>query len=266
MKNKQRIKNYITKNYTNVANKNRSDCCCCGGNNLCCGGNSDIDVHHTSLHLGYSDDEISSVPIESNMGLGCGNPTSIAQLKEGEKVLDLGCGGGFDCFLACRKVGDNGYVIGVDMTWDMINLARKNKEKNGYKNVDFRLGEIEHLPLENEAVDVIISNCVINLSTDKEQVFREAYRVLKKGGRLSISDVVATALLPKKIKEDLSMMAGCIAGAEHVDNIKDMLYRAGFKDILLTPKSNSREIISAWTEGTKAEDYVSSYIIKATKQ
>jgi SAM-dependent methyltransferase len=199
------------------------------------------------------------------MGLGCGNPLAIAALKEGETVLDLGSGGGFDCFLARGQVGEAGHVIGVDMTPDMIELARKNVKKSGYTNVEFRLGEIEHLPVENETADVIISNCVINLSLDKEQVFKEAFRVLKRGGRLSVSDVVATAALPDQVKKDLSMIAGCIAGAEHVENLKLMLLNAGFKDIRLMPKDNSREIIKSWAPDNNLEDFIASFIIEAKK-
>lgn len=205
------------------------------------------------------------VPSEANMGLGCGNPIAIAAIKEGETVLDLGSGGGFDCFLARAQVGKSGYVIGVDMTPDMIMLARKNLEKSGYTNMDFRLGEIEHLPVPDESVDVIISNCVINLSLDKEQVFRDAYRVLKNGGRLSISDVVATAEMPIDLKQDISMLMSCVAGAEHVDKIKLMLLGAGFKDIEMEPKANSRDIVSSWIPDKHIEDYVASYIIEARK-
>lgn len=157
------------------------------------------------------------------MGLGCGNPIAIANIKEGEVVLDLGSGGGFDCFLASRQVGEKGYVIWIDMIPEMIKLSGKNAEIGGYTNVDFGLGEIEHIPVADESVDVIISNCVINLSQEKLQVFKEAYRVLKQGGRLFISDIVATAELPEYIKHDLTMMAGCVAGAEYVENIKIML-------------------------------------------
>lgn len=250
-------RNFIRKQYAKVA-KNETGCCGSG----CCCNNNDANV---SLRLGYTEEDLNSVPSQSNMGLGCGNPVAISDLKEGETVLDLGSGGGFDCFLARKKVGENGYVIGVDMTPDMISLARDNNEKIGYKNVEFRLGEIEHLPVADGIIDVIISNCVINLSLDKLQVFKEAYRVLKKGGRLSISDVVATAKLPEDILKNLEMLSGCISGAEHIDKIKSLLKGAGFTEIKLTPKENSKEIIGTWVPGSKAEDYVASYIIEARK-
>jgi SAM-dependent methyltransferase len=199
------------------------------------------------------------------MGLGCGNPIAIAALKEGETVLDLGSGGGLDCFLARRQVGEKGFIIGVDMTPEMIKLARKNAEKSGYVNVEFRLGEIEHLPVADSSVDVIISNCVINLSLDKQKVFNEAFRVLKSGGRLSISDVVATAELPEQIRHDLTMMTGCIAGAEYVETIKNILQTAGFSNIRMIPKDNSKEIISSWVPNRNVEEFVASYIIEAEK-
>lgn len=185
--------------------------------------------------------------------------------KEGQTVLDLGSGGGFDCFIARKRVGDTGHIIGVDMTPDMINLARKNADKSGYDNIEFRLGEIEHLPVADNSVDVIISNCVVNLSVDKEQVFRETFRVLKVGGRLSLSDVVATAEIPEKYRQDFDMISGCMGGAEHIDKIKEMLKRAGYKDIEITLKENSNDIIAAWAPDTKIEDYVASAIIEARK-
>lgn len=205
------------------------------------------------------------MPNDANMGLGCGNPIAIAALKEGERVLDLGSGGGFDCFLARRQVGEIGFVIGVDMTPEMIRLSRKNAEKSGYSNMEFRLGEIEHLPIADASVDVIISNCVINLSLEKEQVFKDAYRVLKHGGRLSISDIVATAELPQNIKQDMSMMAGCVSGAEYKDNIKRMLENAGFSNIKMIPKDNSKQILKTWAPDRNIEDFVTSFIIEAQK-
>ncbi len=263
MAGKEEIRKFIRNRYAKIAVKGTQGGCCDSG---CCGGGSaSADVKKSSVKIGYTEDDLGSVPSEANMGLGCGNPIAIASLKKGETVLDLGSGGGFDCFLARKQVGETGHVIGIDMTPDMITLARKNAGKAGFPNVEFRLGEIEHLPVSDGIVDVIISNCVINLSLDKEQVFREAYRVLKPGGRLSISDVVATAVLPERIKKDLSEIAGCIAGAEHVDKIRDMLVSIGFKDVKMTPKDNSRDIISTWAPDKKMEDFVASYIIEAVK-
>jgi len=260
--NKEEIREFIRNNYAEVAKKGSEGGCCSGG--CSCNGPS-LDVGDASKNIGYTEEDLSSVPLEANMGLGCGNPIAIAALKEGDVVLDLGSGGGFDCFLARKQVGEKGFVIGVDMTPEMINLSRKNAEKVGCKNMEFRLGEIEHLPVANDSVDVIISNCVINLALEKQKVFNEAFRVLKYGGRLSISDIVATAELPEQVKKDLAMMAGCIAGAEYVENIKAMLENAGFTNIRMTPKDNSKEIINSWVPDRKVEDFVASYIIEAEK-
>jgi len=262
MSKKEEIRQQIRKSYSKIVLKRSGGCCSSG----CCSGDTSFDIHEITKNLGYSDEELSDIPDHANMGLGCGNPIAIAALKKGEVVLDLGSGGGFDCFLARRRVGETGRVIGVDMTPEMIALARENAQKSGYSNVEFRLGEIEHLPLADSSVDVIISNCVINLSLDKEKVFKEAYRVLKTGGRLSISDIVATAKLPDDIKKDIAMMAGCVAGAEYVENIKTMLHSSGFKEIKLKPKDNSKEILSSWIPDKNIEDYVASYIIEAVKQ
>lgn len=260
--NKEDIREFIRKNYGEVAQQGSAGACCSAG---CCCGDAPINISETSIKIGYSESDLANVPLEANMGLGCGNPLAIAALKEGEVVLDLGSGGGFDCFLARRQVGETGHVIGVDMTADMIKLARKNAEKSGFTNVEFRLGEIEHLPVADNSVDVIISNCVINLSLDKKQVFKDVYRVLKSGGRLSISDVVATAQLPQNLKDDLALIAGCIGGAEFVEDIKVMLQDAGFQDIRMTPKENSREIVKSWAPGKNIEDYIASYLIEAKK-
>jgi SAM-dependent methyltransferase len=264
-RNKEKIRDSIRKNYAAVAKKGTTSGGCCCSSSCCC-GDSTLDVKEASIRIGYTEAELEGTPIEANMGLGCGNPIAIASIQEGETVLDLGSGGGFDCFLARRQVGEVGYVIGVDMTAEMVSLARENAAKSGYKNVEFRLGEIEHLPVIDSSVDVIISNCVINLSQDKEKVFQEAYRVLKSGGRLSISDIVATAELPEAIKQDLRMMAGCIAGAEFIDSIYKLMQEAGFVNIRLTPKDNSREILNSWVPDKNIEDYVASYIIEGSKQ
>jgi SAM-dependent methyltransferase len=199
------------------------------------------------------------------MGLGCGNPQAIAALQAGETVLDLGSGGGFDCFLAARQVGARGHVIGVDMTPDMVSKARANAAKSGDHNVEFRLGEIENLPVADASVDVIISNCVINLSPDKPRVFREALRVLKPGGRLAISDVVATAELPPQVRQDLALYTGCMAGAALVSDLEAMLRASGFTDIRITPKDESKSFIRDWAPGTDITNYVVSANIEAVK-
>lgn len=263
MNEKDEIREHIQKEYGKIATEGSTGGCCSGG--CCCCNGTSMNISESSIRIGYTEDDLSSVPLESNMGLGCGNPIAMAALKKGETVLDLGSGGGFDCFLARRQVGETGYVIGVDMTSDMIKLARQNVKKSGYTNVEFRLGEIEHLPVADASVDVIISNCVINLSLEKEKVFKEAYRVLKPGGRLSISDVVATAELPEQIRQDLKMMTGCIAGAEYVENIRAMMSNVGFENIILMPKDNGRDIIKSWVPDKNIEDFVASYVIEATK-
>ena len=262
MEEKEELREKIRRNYSEVALKGSSRCCCSPG---CCGGDLAIDANATAKKLGYSEDDSTNMPDQANMGLGCGNPIAIASLQEGDVVLDLGSGGGFDCFLARRQVGDSGYVIGVDMTPEMIKLARKNAGASCYKNVEFRLGEIEHLPVADDTVDVIISNCVINLALDKQQVFNEAYRVLKPGGRISISDVVATAKVPESTKNDSASLAGCIAGAEHGESVENMLKNSGFINIRMSPKDNSKDIIKNWVPGKNAEEFVASYIIEAQK-
>jgi len=261
MADKDRIRDYVRENYAKVARRSAGGGCCAGG----CGCGPQASVKDASARMGYSERDLYDAPQGSNMGLGCGNPTAIASLKEGETVLDLGSGGGFDCFLASRRVGETGCVIGVDMTPDMVTLAREKAARGGYANVDFRLGEIENLPVADHSVDVIISNCVINLSPDKERVFREAYRVLKPGGRLAASDILATAELPPRIREDLASIAGCVGGAETVDTVRSMLRRAGFTDIRLTPKDNSAEILDTWSPGTDIGRYIASYVIEASR-
>src|SRR5215475_10022831 len=181
--------------------------------------------------LGYSAEESAIAPEAANLGLGCGNPLAIASLQPGQTVLDLGSGAGFDCFLAARAVGPSGTVIGVDMTHEMLAKARENAKKNGFSNVEFRLGEIEALPVADESVDVIISNCVINLSPEKARVFTEAYRVLKPGGQLAVADMVATAPLPGEIKGDWAADTGCMAGASQISEVEKMLREAGFNKI-----------------------------------
>lgn len=260
---KEKIREFIRQNYANVALQNTVGGCCGSSGNGC--EVFSPDVNEASIDIGYTESDLKSVPDGANMGLGCGNPIAIAGLKEGEVVLDLGSGGGFDCFLARAQVGETGLVIGVDMTPEMIKLARKNAEKSGYTNIEFRLGEIEHLPVADSSVDVIISNCVINLSLDKKQVFKDAFRVLKPGGRLSISDVVAIKQLTPEIKQDLVLISCCIGGAENVEDLRAMLEDVGFQEIILQPKDNSKEIVEKWVPGRHVEDYVASFMIEAKK-
>ncbi len=245
---------------------------CCGPSEgttdaASCGGTSSDTVERMSSIMGYSKEEVESVPEGANMALGCGNPVALASMKPGETVVDLGSGGGFDCFLASKEVGETGNVIGVDMTSDMISLARKNVAKMETNNVEFRLGEIENLPVADNTADIIMSNCVINLSPDKLSVYREAYRVLKPGGRLSISDVLATAQLPEKVRNDLALVGACIGGAATTEDVTEMIEQAGFQEITITPKDNNRELLKEWdpARSEKAVDYVTSAYIEAVK-
>ncbi|MGJ3242763.1 MAG: arsenite methyltransferase [Opitutales bacterium] len=240
---------------------------CCGPEPAAdtCGGDPPNPAAVKADRLGYSADEQAVSPEGADLGLGCGNPTAIAALKPGETVLDLGSGGGFDCFIAARQVGPTGSVIGVDMTPDMVSTARANAAKGDFANVQFRLGEIEALPLADGTVDVILSNCVINLSPDKAAVFREAFRVLKPGGRLSIADIVATAPIPDELAADFEAITGCVAGAAPVEAIESMLRDAGFDDIAITLKEESRAYINNWTASGRAGDYVVSATIEAVK-
>ena len=218
--NEDNIKRKVREGYAKVVKENSS--CCCGPASSCCGSASATDI---SKNLGYTDKDLSSIPEGSNLGLGCGNPLALASLKKGEIVLDLGSGAGFDCFLAANKVGESGKVIGVDMTPEMIQKATEKAKKNGYKNVEFKLGEIEQLPVADNSIDIIISNCVINLSPDKESVFKEAFRVLKPGGRVVVSDIVLLKELPKTIKDSAEAYVACISGAilkeEYLNHIKN---------------------------------------------
>lgn len=241
-----------------------ADCCAPSSADGCCGP-----VSIQSTLLGYSAAETAGVPEGADLGLGCGNPQAIAALQPGETVLDLGSGAGFDCFLASRQVGETGRVIGVDMTPEMLAKARSNAEVHadavGHRNVEFRLGEIENLPLADGLVNVIISNCVINLSPDKDRVFAEAFRVLKPGGRLAISDIVATAELPDDLRSDLSLYTGCMAGAAGIDALEQMLQGAGFEQVRVSPKDESRDFIRDWAPGTPVTDYLVSASIEAIK-
>jgi len=259
------IRQNVRDSYSEVAEASNSGDCC-GEQSSCCGVSSDAAINTlVSTRLGYSEGDLDSVPDGADMGLGCGNPRAIASIKPGETVLDLGSGGGFDCFLAAAETGESGRIIGVDMTPTMVSKARHNADKGNYAQVEFRLGEIEHLPVANDTVDVIISNCVINLSPDKKQVFSEAFRVLKNGGRLAISDVVASTELPQEIRDDLQLYSGCMAGASQIRELEQILADSGFTDIRIAPKDESKEFIKDWAPGRGVEEYVVSATIEAVK-
>ena len=223
---KEEIKKVVREGYAKIA---KQDSSCCVPANSCC-GSTDL-AQDTSKSIGYTEEELKAVREGANLGLGCGNPVALASLKEGETVLDLGSGAGFDCFLAANRVGNTGRVIGVDMTPEMIEKARENARKGNYQNVEFRFGEIENLPVADSSVDVVISNCVINLSPDKRRVFAEAFRVLKPGGRLMVSDIVLLRELPDFIKNSIEAYIGCLSGAIMKDEYIDAIKAAGFEKV-----------------------------------
>jgi SAM-dependent methyltransferase len=256
----EKIRRRVRASYAAVAEAGGG---CCGPSASPCCDPSPATTE--SRKMGYSAAELAAVPEGSDMGLGCGNPTAIASLGSGETVLDLGSGGGFDCFLAADKVGPGGRVIGVDMTPEMVAKARENARKAGAANVEFRLGEIEHLPVADATADVVISNCVINLSVEKDAVYRDAFRALKPGGRLCVSDVVATAPMPETVARDVELVAGCIGGAAGAEEITRWLAEAGFEDIRVTIDDDSRAFIADWAPGRGIEAYVASATIEATK-
>ena len=251
------VKAAVRETYGRIASEQRTSGCC--GSSGCCGPGEQAN----SSALGYSEDERQSAPEGSDLGLGCGNPQAIAELQPGERVLDLGSGAGFDAFLAARQVGASGSVIGVDMTPEMITKSRGNVLKTDLRNVEFRLGEIEHLPVADASIDVIMSNCVINLSTDKPAVFREAYRVLAPGGRLAISDIVAVREIPAAVRNDLEAYAGCVSGAALIAEVEGMLRDAGFENVRVDLKRNSDALVQGWSPG--AETLVASALIRGTK-
>jgi arsenite methyltransferase len=278
---KEKIRKVVRNRYGNIAKSaavdsemsSTSSCCGQSGSAIsinpaasCCDG-SQFTPQQIATLMGYSKEDLGSVVDGANLGLGCGNPVALASLKPGETVVDLGSGGGFDCFLAAKQVGETGRVIGVDMTPDMLSTARVNAEKMKTKNVEFRLGEIENLPVADNTADIIMSNCVINLSPDKLKVYREAFRILKPGGRLAIADVVATAPLPAEIQDNLALVSACIGGAATIDDTEGMLQEAGFQNISIKPKDESRKLISEWVPGENknAGDYVVSAYIEALK-
>lgn len=235
------------------------------GSGCCCGGAPAGDVTEFGHALGYQAKDIEGVPDGANLGLGCGAPLEYAELRPGETVLDLGSGAGFDCFVARRTVGETGQIIGVDMTPEMVAKARENARKGRFKNVEFRLGEIEHLPVADSSVDVILSNCVINLSPDKEQVYREAYRVLKPGGRLAISDVVAVKAIPAALRHDFDKHSGCVAGALQVRRLERILESVGFAGGRVKVKEASKEYIRDWFPGSGVEQFVRSADVQGEK-
>jgi arsenite methyltransferase len=230
---KEEVRKVVREGYAQVAKSGSS---CCAPQSSCCGATNA--VADMSKKVGYTDEDIGSVPEGANLGLGCGNPVALASLKEGEVVLDLGSGSGFDCFLAANIVGKTGKVIGIDMTPEMVEKARENARKGGYENVDFRLGEIENLPVADNHADVIISNCVINLSPDKDRVFQEAFRVLKPGGRLMVSDMVLLSELPEPIKNSVAAYIGCLAGAMIQDDYIEAIKAAGFKRVRIVDETS----------------------------
>jgi len=243
----EEVRNAVRDRYSLIA-KDEGACCSPNGGSSCCGSPAAATLEQASQVLGYGIQELKSLPDGANLGLGCGNPQAIADLKAGETVVDLGSGGGIDCFLAAQSVGSSGRVIGVDMTPDMVSRARKTAAQAGYSNVDFRLGEIEHLPVADGTVDVILSNCVINLSPDKPQVFREAFRVLRTGGR-----------------QDLDLHSKCIVGSTPLADLEGILRSAGFNQIKIQPKAESRSFVKEWAPGTGIEDYILSATIEAVK-
>jgi arsenite methyltransferase len=229
--NDEQIRKMVREGY---AQRAKTDSSCCGSSCDCgCGPT----VEDVSLAMGYTDADLKAVPEGANLGLGCGNPVALASLKEGETVLDLGSGAGIDCFLAAQRVGPKGRVIGVDMTPEMLQRARDNARKGGYANVEFRLGEIEHLPVADGSVDAIISNCVINLSPDKPATFREAYRALRPGGRLMVSDIVLLGDLPDAVRKSVEAYVGCVAGASLKDDYLDAIHTAGFQTVRIVEET-----------------------------
>ena len=246
----KKVKEFVKKRYGEIAQTGESCCPSCG-----CGPS----ITDEALRIGYSEEDLRNIPEASNMGLGCGNPVALASLKEGETVLDLGSGGGLDIFLAAKKVGVKGKAIGVDMTEEMIQKARATASKYGYENVEFRLGEIENLPFEDNSVDVVISNCVINLSPDKEKVFREVYRVLKPSGRIMISDLVTEGELPEEVRKSFDAWAGCVAGALEKGEYLDTIRRAGFKNVKIVSESTYTIDVSQELKGKITSVQVEGY-------
>ena len=260
-----RLKKLVRRRYGDIADGG-SDCGCDAGSSCCGGEGSPLDALETFREFGYGADEVKEFFGSGGAaGLSCGNPIGIAGIERGETVLDLGSGMGFDCYLASLAVGESGRVIGVDMTPEMVEKARAKLEEDAPGNIEFRLGEIEKLPVDDGSVDVIISNCVINLSPDKRSVFREAYRVLRSGGRLAVSDVIAIRPLPAELTDDPEMHCSCIAGAVTEEELSGLLKGAGFEDIEIRRKAESKRIVDGWAPGRHAGDYIVSAEIRARK-
>ncbi len=257
----------VRERYASIAaGKSEAESDCCSSDDSCCSpAETTAPTDETARQLGYSKTELESVDGDANLGLGCGNPQAIASLGTGESVLDLGSGAGFDCFLAAQEVGEAGRVIGVDMTPEMVEKARTNTSQNDAENVEFRLGEIEHLPVSDESIDVVISNCVVNLSPDKPQVFDEAFRVLRPGGRLAISDVVLTAAVPDDVRADPDSVASCVAGASTIDRLETILTDTGFESVNISPKDDSDEFIRDWDDDYDVSEFLVSATITARK-
>jgi SAM-dependent methyltransferase len=257
----------VRERYASIAaEKSEAESGCCSSDDSCCSPTeTTAPTDETARRLGYSETDLASVDGNANLGLGCGNPQAIASLDAGESVLDLGSGAGFDCFLAAQEVGETGRVIGVDMTPEMVEKARANASQNDAENVEFRLGEIEHLPVSDDSIDVIISNCVVNLSPDKPQVFDEAFRVLRPGGRLAISDVVLTAAVPHDVRADPDSVASCVAGAATVDRLETMLTDTGFGSVNISPNDDSEAFIGDWDDDYDVSEFLVSAVITARK-
>ncbi len=272
------VRRAVREGYGRIASEGGGSCC--GPGRSCCGAPQG-DAATLAQHIGYSKEELAAIPEGANMGLSCGNPTALASLRPGETVLDLGAGGGFDAFIAGPKVGPGGRVIGVDMTPEMLAKARSNtmhyRESTGLDNVEFRLGEIEHLPVADASVDVVISNCVINLSPNKEQVWREIARVLKPGGRVAISDLALLKPLPLAIAEMIEALIGCIAGAVLVSETERMAREAGLEEVVTTGRSSYVDGMVDWQDplyqkimahlppGARPSDYITSLEVGARK-
>ncbi len=266
--NKHEVRKAVCDAYSNVVREsvNEDTGCRTVKEATCCAPAEKESYTESAMKAGYSPEDLKLVPTGANLGLSCGNPHNTAILKAGETVLDLGCGAGFDVFLASKAVGNDGKVIGVDMLPEMISRARQLAEEGEYANVEFRLGEIEHLPVLDNSIDVIMSNCVINLSPEKQKVFHEAYRALKPGGRISYADIVATAELPEEIRNDMRLHASCVSGASPITELRNMLETEGFERIEITPQEPSKLSNTVWKKESRVEDFVLVVTVKALKK